>query len=322
MHLITVANPGKMKGGVQTNQRPAQVMKVARSAKFLGLRPLFRSHVTRENPMLSQGSPIIDLRIAVNQLAQANLNTPLAVDTSKQQIQSLNQIIIATKTDKQLVSLSLLKLTSKGGVKGPHGPPSGSATAFHNNSYIIQPACMYKKVGATMLQIQNTRGATSPRYIYIPEPHHVIVMRRRTSIRISPRAPPTTIPLIWLVVRIVVDFVGSFTLATLKPRAACSSRCSYRGGRFRNSPTHNYQQQLNCRKDRETLTSTAITNALPLMVPPSKRAYKLKLTLEFPVLVMSAMQRLSAVRVFLLRQECVRVCVCVCMCVECGRRRV
>ncbi len=56
------------------------------------------------------------------------------------------------------------------------------------------------------------------------QPHHVIIIRRRTSIKISPRTTPTAIPMIWLVVRMVVDSVGSCTLATSKPRAAYSSR--------------------------------------------------------------------------------------------------
>ena len=41
-----VADPGKMKGEVQTNERAARI--------FWGYAH-FRSHVTRENPILSQG---------------------------------------------------------------------------------------------------------------------------------------------------------------------------------------------------------------------------------------------------------------------------
>ncbi len=57
--------------------------------------------------------------------------------------------------------------------------------------------------------------------IIIKQQPHV---RRTASIKISPRPTPTAIPMIWLVVRMVVDSVGSFTLATLKPTAAYSSR--------------------------------------------------------------------------------------------------
>ncbi len=79
-------------------------------------------------------------------------------------------------------------------------------------------------------------------YLYVRQPHHVIVIRRRITIKISPRTPPTAIPMIWLVVRKgvvdsigttvkprvvrigVVDSVGSCTLDTSKNRAAYSSR--------------------------------------------------------------------------------------------------
>ncbi len=62
-HASTVADPGKMKGGVQINERAARVVKVARSAIFLGYAH-FRSHMAREIPYSARGSPIIDLRRA------------------------------------------------------------------------------------------------------------------------------------------------------------------------------------------------------------------------------------------------------------------
>ncbi len=52
----TVADPGKMKGGFQLTSAQCEI--------FWDYTH-FWSHVTRENPILSQGRPIIDLRIII-----------------------------------------------------------------------------------------------------------------------------------------------------------------------------------------------------------------------------------------------------------------
>ncbi len=121
-----------MKGGFQTNERAARIFLVTPTS---GHTDQGKSHT-----LPGEVPCIIDLRRAsqlqlprtVNQLAQANLNTPLAVDTSKQQVQSLKQITIATKTDKQLAGVIklLLKLVQKGGSRDPMDPPLDPATDF------------------------------------------------------------------------------------------------------------------------------------------------------------------------------------------------
>ncbi len=52
-----------MKGGFQTNEHAARVVKSHAQRDFWGYAH-FRSHVTRENPILCQGKSIIDLRRA------------------------------------------------------------------------------------------------------------------------------------------------------------------------------------------------------------------------------------------------------------------
>ena len=54
--MIPVADPGKMKGGFQTNSRCTLVVISRAQHEFFGVKTTSgHAHVTRENPILSQG---------------------------------------------------------------------------------------------------------------------------------------------------------------------------------------------------------------------------------------------------------------------------